>query len=186
MKRHHWIIIAVIVLALASGLQWIYNWWRERSQDENILAAARQYGVEPALVKAVVWRESKFNPKARGTHGEIGLMQVGSDAAGEWADAEKIHFFFFRQLFDPKKNTQAGTWYLRKCLRRYQKTDNPIPYALADYNAGRANVLRWNKGAASTNSAVFVKQIDFPTTKNYVVSIMKRYEYYRPIFPPKK
>ncbi len=186
MKRRHWILIAAVVLVLASGLQWIYNWWLESSQDENIIASARQYGVEPALVKAVVWRESKFNPKAKGSHGEIGLMQVGKDAAGEWADAEKLLLFFHNQLFDAKKNTQAGTWYLRKCLRRYQNTDNPIPYALADYNAGRANVLRWNKGAASTNSTAFLGKIDFPTTKNYVVSIMKRHSYYRPIFPPKK
>ena len=186
MKLRHWLVLAVVVLTLASLFQWIYNWWRDHGQDENIIAAAQQYGVNAALVKAVVWRESKFNSRARGTHGEIGLMQVGNDAANEWADAEKIHLFFHRQLFDPKKNTLAGVWYLRKCLRRYQNTDDPIPYALADYNAGRGNVLRWNKGAASTNSVAFVNQIDFPSTKNYVRAIMKRYEYYRPIFPLKK
>ena len=54
-------------------------------------------------------------------------------------------------------------------MKRYQRTDDPIPYALADYNAGRANVLRWNGGTASTNSAAFtLRQIGFPGTGQYV------------------
>jgi soluble lytic murein transglycosylase len=55
---------------------------------------------------------------------------------------------------------------------------------LADYNAGRANVLKWTKGAAATNSAAFVEQIGFPGTKDYVLSIQKRQERYRRDFPP--
>ena len=55
-----------------------------------------------------------------------------------------------------------------------------LPVALAEYNAGRSNVLRWNKGAAATNSRVFIKQIDFPGTKSYVLSVMTRYAEYLP------
>ncbi|HWH67973.1 MAG TPA: hypothetical protein VNT26_01200, partial [Candidatus Sulfotelmatobacter sp.] len=62
---------------------------------------------------------------------------------------------------------------------RYTQTDNPLPYALADYNAGRANVLKWNRGAAATNSTTFMEQIGFPSTKAYVRAGMGRYEYYR-------
>ena len=68
--------------------------------------------------------------------------------------------------------------------QRYQKTDNPLPYALADYNAGRSHVLRWNKDAASTNNAVFIEQMDFPSTRQYVKTVMRRYEYYRVTSPP--
>ena len=56
--------------------------------------------------------------------------------------------FAHEHCFDPGTNTLAGTWYLRKLMRRYAQTDNPLPYALADYNAGRGNVLKWNQGAA--------------------------------------
>ena len=45
------------------------------------------------------------------------------------------------ELYDPAKNTMAGSWYLRKLIGRYGNTDNPLAYALADYNAGRNNVL---------------------------------------------
>ncbi len=179
--------MAVTVLLLLGGGLAAY-WWGEgrleRSQDRPIRAAARRYGVEPALIKAVVWRESRFHPRAHGRAEEIGLMQLRDLAAQEWADAEQIEGFSHEHCFDPATNTLAGTWYLRKLLRRYERTDNPIPYALADYNAGRANVLKWNGGSAATNSAAFTAQIGFPGTKDYVESVMRRYAHYQPMFRP--
>jgi len=111
-------------------------------------------------------------------------MQLRETAAQEWAEAEHLEGFAHEQCFDPATNTLAGAWYLRKLLRRYARTDDPVPYALADYNAGRANVLKWIGGPAATNSADFTAQIGFPGTKHYVKSVMRRYAYYRPIFPP--
>jgi soluble lytic murein transglycosylase len=151
------------------------------------LAAARRYGVQPALVKAVVWRESRFNAHARGGRGEIGLMQVLPKAAAkDWSDAEKLPELPADDLLDPGTNTLVGAWYLGKLLKRYEQTDDPLPYALADYNAGRGNVLKWKQGAAATNSAAFLAQINFPGTRSYVESVMRRYEHYAPIFPPRE
>ena len=184
-RRQGWFFAVILLGGLWAGWQ---RWrsYREGSQDIPILAAARQYGVDPALIKAVVWRESGFNPRARGRAGEIGLMQMTEVAAQEWAEAERVPLFLHQQLFDPGKNTLAGTWYLRKMMRRYAATDNPVAYALSDYNAGRGNVLRWNKGAASTNSAVFLAQMNFPGTREYVRSILNRYAKYQRVFPPKE
>jgi soluble lytic murein transglycosylase len=181
-----WHTLALVIVLVTVVCVW---WWRaslENRYDVVILAAARRHGVDPALVKAVVWRESRFNQHARGAAGEIGLMQVNKLAAQEWAAAEGLRLFRHEDLFDPGKNTLAGTWYLRTLLRRYEKTDNPVSYALADYNAGRNNVRRWMRGPALSNSAAFVNQIDFPGTKRYVQTIMSRYEHYRPIFPREK
>ena len=164
------------------ALYWWRQGWLERSQDVPIRAAAQKYGVEPALVKAVVWRESRFNPRVRGQANEFGLMQLQEASAQEWADAEHIKAFKHEDCFDPGTNTMAGTWYLRKLLKRYAQTDDPVPYALAEYNAGRGNVLKWNKGAAATNSGEFKGQIGFPGTKAYVEEVMGRYEKYRPVF----
>jgi len=158
-------------------------WWEqrrlERRHDETIRSAAQRYGVEPALVKAIVWRESRFDEKARGHSGEIGLMQLRDEAAQAWADAEHINGFLHENCFDPRTNTLAGTWYLSRLLRRYLSTDNPVPYALADYNAGRGNVLKWISGEGVTNSGVFIEQIRFPMTKDYVRSVMRRQERYK-------
>jgi soluble lytic murein transglycosylase len=178
-KRHIRIAILLLGLLAAAGLR---VWWLgrlERSQDVPIRVAAQRYGVDPALVKAIVWRESRFNPRVRGSAQEIGLMQIREDAAREWADAEHITTFDHEHCVDPVTNTLAGTWYLRKMLRRYNSTDNPIPFALADYNAGRGNVLKWMTNSAATNSAAFLDQIAFPGTKAYVLAVEQRYQRYR-------
>jgi soluble lytic murein transglycosylase len=178
----------VLVLLLLGGMIGYWRWsdWREHSQDGPILKAATRYGVDPALVKAVVWRESRFDPSVRGRAGEIGLMQIIPKAAGkDWTNAEHLGDLNPDTLFDPGTNTLAGAWYLQKLLKRYSKKDNPLPYALADYNAGRGNVLKWDQGAATTNSLVFIEQIGFPSTKHYVKSVMQRYEHYRGAFPSK-
>jgi soluble lytic murein transglycosylase len=156
-------------------------WWRQRrehSQDQPILAAAKRYGLEPGIIKAIVWRESGFDPSIRGQAKEYGLMQVRAAAAGEWAGAERIPQFQCDTLLSPSTNTLAGAWYLRKLLRRYSQTDNPMAYALADYNAGRKNALRWMRGSAITNSASFLDQMDFPGTRRYIEAILKRRERY--------
>lgn len=185
-KRYKWWLFAIIFLG---GLATLYERWRswhEHSQDKVILAAAARHGVDPALVKAVVWRESWFNPNASGSKGEVGLMQIMKATAEDWAKAEHVHLFTHYQLYDPARNTQCGSWYLRRLLQRYRTADNPVPYALAAYNAGPGNVTKWSKGAAATNSTEFLKQMDFPGTKKYVASVSRRYEHYRKSFPPKK
>ena len=174
-------LILFFALLVAGGVA-ICLWREERLEKKfapQIRAAAARYEVDPLLVKAVVWRESRFNPNARGTSGEIGLMQIQEIAAQEWADAEHNTNFIHANCFDPGTNTIAATFYLAKLLKRYPKTDDPVPYALADYNAGRGNLVKWNNGAAATNGAAFIEQIGFPGTKSYVASVMRRREIYR-------
>ena len=172
------IILTVIVIDLAA--LW---WWRayqlDHSQDATIIAAASIYEVDPALIKAVIWRESRFNPKARGAAGELGLMQIRDVAAGEWAKAEGITNFHHNQLIDSKSNVLAGTWYLKKAISHHQHTDKPIIYGLAEYNAGRSNVLKWNSGDAATNSVAFIEAIEFPSTRDYILSIQEKRKKYR-------
>jgi soluble lytic murein transglycosylase len=171
-----------VVLLAGLAIAVAYVWWQGRidhSQDGRIRAAAARYGMEAALIKAVAWRESRFNASARGRAGEIGVMQLREDAAREWADAEHIANWDHEQCVDATTNIYAGTWYLRKVMRRYTQTDNPIAYALADYNAGRGNVLKWNGGEAATNSTRFIEQIGFPSTRDYVQTVLERYQQYR-------
>ena len=179
MKRRRVILISLLLLVAAAAFYFWRQEQRERRFAPQIRAAAERYHVDPMLVKAVVWRETRFHPEARGKAGEIGLMQLQETAAQEWADAERIPAFVHEHCLDPGTNTLAGTFYLSKLIRRYAQTDDPLPYALADYNAGRGNVLKWNGGTASTNSAVFIEQIAFPGTKAYVKSVLRHYAFYR-------
>jgi len=174
-------VCGLLALAVIDLLVW--NWWRGRQGEARynsvIRQAATRYSVDPSLIKAVIWRESRFRPDARGQAQEIGLMQLREPAATEWATAEKITPFAHEQVVDPGTNTLAGTWYLGKLIRRYQHTDDPLPYALADYNAGRKNVLRWNTGAGQTNAVAFLAKIDFPGTRDYIDQVRDRYRYYQ-------
>src|SRR5262249_46352232 len=149
----------------------------------------------PALIKALIWRESKLLPTKEGLAGERGLMQVSETAAAEWAKAEKIASFVPTDLFDPKTNIEAGTWYLAQALNRWKSKDDPIPFALAEYNAGRKHVQRWIDDArareeqrereqpGSTDSKVsgdeLTDSISFPGTKSYIAAIRRRMEFYR-------
>lgn len=184
-KLWSWGIPAVLLL-LALALGFHFRPRRENRYDQQILAAAQRYNVHPALIKAVIWQESKFLPYVRGRAGEIGLMQIREEAAFEWADEEKIHPFQHEQVFDPGTNIMCGTYYLSKLIKRYRKADNPLPYALADYNAGRTHVLRWNKGAAQTNSSAFLQKVDFPGTRRYATDVINRSAQYREQFEKRR
>jgi soluble lytic murein transglycosylase len=169
--------VALCALGVAGYLCFVIA---QGSQFEpQIAAAATRYHVDPLLVKAVIWRETRFHPNRRGRAGEIGLMQIQEAPALDWAGAEHIQNFSHEQCFDPATNVLAGTFYLGKLLKRYARTDNPLPFALADYNAGRGHLLKWNTGPAATNSAVFIAQIGFPMTRAYVKSVMRRYALYK-------
>jgi soluble lytic murein transglycosylase len=156
--------------------------WRYKRYDDLIRQASERYGVAPELIKAVIWRESQFRPQKVGSQGERGLMQITEMAATDWARAEKIQTFVSTDLFDPKVNIEAGTWYLRRALTHWSAKDNPVPFALAEYNAGRTRVRRWvqDSGMGDTASAGDLQAVmDFPTTKSYISAIIARYDFYK-------
>jgi soluble lytic murein transglycosylase len=110
---------------------------------------------------------------------ERGLMQVTPVAGREWAAAQKIKNFEEETLADPKINIQAGAWYLSRALKRWANTDNAIPFALAEYNAGRSNALRWVDPNNPQSSAAFRSRIDYPSTRRYIDTIEQKYQDYK-------
>jgi soluble lytic murein transglycosylase-like protein len=93
-----------------------------------IEGAARQDGVHPALVRAVLLVESGGDPKAVSQKGARGLMQLMPSTAKQYGVSD---------LFDPEQNIRAGTHYLRDLATRYR---NDMKLMLAAYNAGPAAV----------------------------------------------
>ena len=159
--------------------------WMSRGRfqryDAMIADAAQKNGVDPLLLKAIVWRESAFDPTKRGTSGERGLMQVSEAAASDWVRAHKVETFQPADLFSPRMNLEIGAWYLKQALTRWADKDDPVPFALAEYNAGRKRVEQWiarTRQGAETTSADLRTHIDFPTTHAYVETILKRRAFY--------
>jgi len=153
--------------------------------DTMIGDAARKHGVELHLLRAIVWQESRFSPQKVGSVGERGLMQVGEAAAEDWVRAHKVETFTPTDLFSPRMNLEIGTWYLARALERWKGRDDPIPFALAEYNAGKRRVERWIAQTGETHAGdptgadALREQIDFPTTRAYIAAILKRRDAYR-------
>ncbi|MDD2708002.1 MAG: lytic transglycosylase domain-containing protein [Verrucomicrobiae bacterium] len=153
---------------------------RESRFDALILWAAAENGVDPALVKAVAWRESKFDPAVRGRNGEIGLMQVMPTPANEWAAAHGGREMDPSRLFDPLTNLRVGSWHLTRALQNWAHAADPVPLALAQYNAGRGNLLKWVDAASMGDGEYFVcERIQFASTRSYVRDILRQCRTYR-------
>ena len=174
-------LLALLVVAIVGELGYLN--WREHQPKESqydfmIVTVSREADIDPFLVRALVWRESHFNPSIYGLAQEHGLMQVTPAVGAEWAKANKIPDFKPEDLFDPVTNLRVGTWYLNHALKRWSQTDDPVPFALAEYNAGRSNALKWVDPNSPGDHVAFMERISFPTTRKYVEDIMvKRDEY---------
>ena len=160
----------------------LLSFGRFHRYDKFIENAGRKYGVDPMLVKAVVWRESRFQPEKVGKNGERGLMQVTEGAAADWAKTNKMATFVPTDLFSPKTNLEAGTWYLKQAMNRYAGKDDPLTFALAEYNAGHRRMSQWlgntNMGERAT-SGDLRDSISIPNTRSYVDAILARYRFYK-------
>jgi soluble lytic murein transglycosylase len=187
-------LLLCVLLALAAGFAYlalisgdpiytIYEWMspaRFQHYDRLIRTVAVEHQLDPMLVKAVVWRESRFDPAKHGSRGERGLMQVSEKAANEWARENKISGFGVEQLFDPKTNLEAGTWYLHRAMDHWKHEADPVPFALAEYNAGASRAQRWSgNSGADISVRTFLTNVDFPGTRKYVESIIDRYKFYQ-------
>lgn len=170
--------LAAAVVAGAMFYFWRLD-WEEKRYEAMIAVASARYRIDPILVRAVIWRESRFRPNMLGLSQERGLMQIRPAAALEWARAEGIRDFKIEDLYQPEINILAGSWYLAKALRHWQGTDDPIPFALAEYNAGRKNALRWVDPERPKSAEAFLARIDFPSTRRYIQQIQTRYAQYR-------
>jgi soluble lytic murein transglycosylase len=176
------LLFLIILLLMAGGL--LHIWGKRlvaqsRLYEPLIIDAANRYHIDADLIRAVIWRESDFQPGVTGLARERGLMQVTPNAGQEWAKAEKIATFRETDLFDPRTNIQAGTWYLARAINRWNNADQPEAFALAEYNAGRTHARRWASPLMRWEAVPFIDGIDYPTTKAYIRDILEKRVYYK-------
>ena len=138
-------LTAITVLALAFGTihftrpAWYERFWYPLRYGEIVRGHAHNYHLDPALLAAVIYQESKFDADARSDRGAIGLMQLLPETAEGIAERTGGSQFRVSDLYDPEINVRYGAWYLRHLLDKYGSER----LALAAYNAGQTNVDRW-------------------------------------------
>ena len=133
--------------------------------DAIVRGHAHNYRLDPALLAAVIYQESKFHAHARSSSGAIGLMQLLPATAEGIAVHTGGSRFQVSDLDNPEINVRYGSWYLRHLLDKYGDERT----ALAAYNAGQENVDRWRAEGVG---------IAFGETRHYV----KRVEHLRTLY----
>jgi len=146
---------------------------------EKILRYSLQYDLDPHLVMAVIWVESRFEPTATSRKDARGLMQIIPDT-GQWISKQiGIEDYNDESLYDPDINVNMGCWYLNYLLEVFEgKTD----LALAAYNGGMGNVTKWLKDKRYSKDGSRLDLIPFEETRQYVDKVMKAYEKYKRLY----
>jgi soluble lytic murein transglycosylase len=166
-------VLAALVAVLGAGFVVINDtmpgWYarlRYPLEYEHIVVGhARNYDLDPALLAAVIYRESRFAADARSQSGALGLMQLLPSTAEGIALHTGGTRFRVDDLYDPEINVRYGSFYLRRLLRKY----DDVELALAAYNAGQANVDRWLAGSG---------RIEFAETREYVEGVLEARDVY--------
>jgi soluble lytic murein transglycosylase-like protein len=127
-----------------------------RKYHAHILAAARAFSLEPALIHAVISAESGYNPLARSAKGAKGLMQLMPDTAKRYGVVNPL---------DPEQNILGGAAYLRDLLKMF---GNDLNLALAAYNAGEGTVMEYGNHIPP-----------YRETKQYVPKVLSYYRKYK-------
>jgi peptidoglycan lytic transglycosylase len=130
-----------------------------------IVGHARNYRLEPELLAAVIFQESRFKPDAESASGAIGLMQLLPETAQGIALRTGGSRFRVADLYTPELNVRYGSWYLRHLLDKYDDER----FALAAYNAGQRHVDRWRRAGL---------EIQFAETRHYVERVQELKEIY--------
>jgi soluble lytic murein transglycosylase len=134
--------------------------------------------LDPALIAAVIYAETKFEPRTS-AKGALGLMQIEPETAEYIARLSGGYRFTTGDLATPKINVAYGSWYLRYLLNHYEGDEM---LAVAAYNGGLANVDGWVAKARAEGRRLDVADIPFPETRAYVRRVLRAQREYRSVY----
>ncbi|MBI5280457.1 MAG: transglycosylase SLT domain-containing protein [Candidatus Solibacter usitatus] len=140
---------------------------------------ARERGLDPFLIAALIRQESEFDPKVVSYAGAIGLMQVMPPTGRELGRRLGLGRITAARLKDPDTNLNIGTYYFK---RQLDARDGSVEDTLAGYNAGPTRIPSWHGWADTLEPSEFVETIPFAQTRDYVQIILRNADFYRWIY----
>lgn len=148
---------------------------RNAGYTEIIQRYAREFGVDPSFISAIIKCESSFNPGAVSRVGARGLMQLMPDTGDMMARRLKVEGFTQDMLFDPETNIRFGAGYLAYLSDMF--SGNPIMVA-SGYHAGPGWAKNWALSHAEDQKTLSLAQIPAGDTLSYVRKVMDAYAIY--------
>lgn len=136
---------------------------------DTIRREARATGLDPAYVLAIMRTESLFQPAVRSGAGAIGLMQLMPGTARLVARRNNWPTPSRSSLLRPAVNIRLGTRYLQRMKAEFGSN---LALATAAYNAGPNAVKRWLPAAGSVPPAIWISNISYTETRQYVERVM--------------
>jgi peptidoglycan lytic transglycosylase len=168
-------VLAGILLAMPLFQKAVNELSLPLAYSNVIRQQAAEKHLDPALIAAVIYAETKFDPRPSSAGAE-GLMQILPGTAEYLARRSGATTFAISDLGTPAVNIAYGSYYLRYLLDHYGGSEM---LALAAYNGGMTNVDRWIAQARSQGGQLSVDQIPFPETRAYVQRVLKAQQDYR-------
>ena len=173
------LVVAVVAAAVIAARGPVEDAVREITlplrHEDVIRQQARDKDLDPALIAAVIYQESKFEDRTSDA-GARGVMQILPSTADYIARKSGGTQFVHGDLADPQINIAYGSWYLRYLLDHYDGNDR---LAIAAYNAGQTNVDRWVAEAGGAGEFDKDADIPFAETRAYVASVEEKRREYR-------
>ena len=160
--------IVALVLALPVAKRAVNALGLPLQYSSVIRQEATDKHLDPALVAAVIYAETKFDPRTSSA-GAVGLMQLMPETATFLAKRSGATTFTTADLSTPEVNIAYGSYYLRYLLNEYHQN---LSLALAAYNGGESNVDRWVADAHADGRSLSVADIPFPETRAYVERVL--------------
>ncbi len=173
------VLVVGFILLLPTARKAVDELTLPLNYSSTIRRQAAEEHLDPALVAAVIYAETKFDAR-RSSAGAIGLMQLMPQTGKEVARLSGATNFHTADLSTPKVNIAYGSYLLRYLINRYHGS---IVLALAAYNGGEANVDRWLASAHAQGHRFRIADIPFPETQAYVDRVLDARSRYRHTYP---
>jgi soluble lytic murein transglycosylase-like protein len=145
----------------------------------ELLSAGRKFKVDPRFLLAIMKQESSFRANAKSPAGARGLLQLVFDTAIKYKKEAGYANLQPDQLYSPSVNIAFGAAYIADLKTQFGGLYEAIA---ASYNGGEDNAARWLNRTKPKDPGIFVSEVGFAETKNYVFKVMNNYRVYKDLY----